>query len=189
MFPPFPQIQGVEFRHVPDWPGYAASSDGFVWSCKIKGGRWPTSEARRLLGRWKKLKGSKQDGYIKVALYGDDGRYSNPGVHQLVLLAFRGPAGFPGAIARHFPDPCRHNNKIENLRWGTPADNGADKIAHGNSLRGAKNNRTKLTPALVLEIRRRATAGEKKKHLAAEFGIGYRTIFAVLNYETWAYLP
>lgn len=29
--PPFPNVQGVEFRPVPDFPGYCVGDDGSVW--------------------------------------------------------------------------------------------------------------------------------------------------------------
>jgi hypothetical protein len=31
-FPPFPVIEGVEFRHCPGHLGYAVGDDGSVWS-------------------------------------------------------------------------------------------------------------------------------------------------------------
>lgn len=43
-------------------------------------------------------------------------------VHQLVCEAFHGAKPFPNAVVIHI-DEDAHNNKAENLRWGTQKDN------------------------------------------------------------------
>lgn len=59
-------------------------------------------------------------------------------VHQLVLEAFDCPRPV-GMVARHFPDRSTRNNRADNLRWGTPAENQADRIVHGTSNLGRPN--------------------------------------------------
>lgn len=59
-------------------------------------------------------------------------------VHQLVLIAFRGPAR-AGQVTRHL-DGDRTNPRLANLRWGTRSENVRDAVKHGthNSMnRGA----------------------------------------------------
>lgn len=71
-------------------------------------------------------------------------------VHRLVLRAFVGePVG--GQLARHL-DGNPENNRVSNLAWGTPADNGEDAARHG-SQRGSSNPRSKLTEQDVYAIR------------------------------------
>ena len=43
-------------------------------------------------------------------------------VHQLVCEAFHGPKPFPSAVVIH-EDENGHNNRPENLRWGTQKEN------------------------------------------------------------------
>lgn len=49
--------------------------------------------------------------------------------HQLVALAFIGPAPFEGAEIRH-RDGFHHNNHYSNLIWATRAENGNDVTKH-----------------------------------------------------------
>lgn len=60
-------------------------------------------------------------------------------VHRLVLEAFIGPRP-KGMVCRHFPDRDTRNNRLDNLRWGTPEENQADKIVHGTSNYGLKHS-------------------------------------------------
>ncbi|MGY3527267.1 HNH endonuclease [Bradyrhizobium sp. USDA 4452] len=57
------------------------------------------------------------------------GRLYRMKAHQLVALAFLGPAPFEGAEVCH-KDGFHHNNHYSNLRWGTSADNGNDVTKH-----------------------------------------------------------
>jgi len=43
-------------------------------------------------------------------------------VHQLVCEAFHGPRPFPNAVVIHI-DEDAHNNRPENLKWGTQKEN------------------------------------------------------------------
>lgn len=49
--------------------------------------------------------------------------------HVWVLEAFVGPRP-PGALGRHLDDD-QTNNRLENLAWGTPAENVADAFTNG----------------------------------------------------------
>jgi hypothetical protein len=48
--------------------------------------------------------------------------YGNIKVHQAVCEAFHGPKPFPSAVVIH-KDEDAHNNRPENLKWGTQAEN------------------------------------------------------------------
>jgi hypothetical protein len=50
-------------------------------------------------------------------------------VHILVLEAFVGPRP-DGAYGLHWDDDPS-NNRVENLRWGTPSENMYDKVRNG----------------------------------------------------------
>ena len=110
--PPFPVINGVEFRHIPSWPGYAASSDGRIWSCYCGNRRW----------RWywrERYQGTNPQGYRTVRIYAPhlcDG-ITRP-VHSLVCEAFHGLRP-DGTVCSH-RDDVMDNNAASNLAWTRP---------------------------------------------------------------------
>jgi len=90
-------------------------------------------------------------------------------VHAWVLSAFVGPAP-PGTECLH-ADGDPSNNRLSNLRWGTPSENAADKRRHGTLPTGMKNANAVLAVQQVAEARRRYREGETNvSALAREFG-------------------
>ena len=101
---------------------------------------------------------------------------------------------------------------------GTSVDNVADKVAKGRQARGATHGacthpesrprghkhgtktrpesvpcgegkpNSKLSDSGVIEIRRRCAEGESRTGLAAEFGISYWTLVAVVMRRTWKHV-
>ncbi len=151
--PPLPKQEGVEFRHVPGHEGYAAGDNGTVWSCCALG-------CGEGFVAWRYLVGHQDpNGYYRVGIRNppDRSRYPNRAklraVHQLVLEAFisRCP---PGQQCRHL-DGNPSNNRLYNLRWGTPRENFQDMVAHGryNPPRGADHVHCKLSDCDVRDIR------------------------------------
>lgn len=86
-----------------------------------------TSDGRRL--GTKVLCGRPQrSGHLSVPLTSASA-CRNALVHRLVLIAFVGPPP-PGMHALHSDgDPA--NNRLSNLRWGTPSENSFDAVRHG----------------------------------------------------------
>lgn len=66
------------------------------------------------------------------------------------------------------------------LRWGSPADNQQDTVAHGTSKQPG-GRRQKLTDAQVDEIRALAAAGTKQYLIAARYGVRRETIGQILR--------
>jgi hypothetical protein len=169
----------VEYRNVPGFVGYRVGSDGSVWSCKITG-------AHGREGEWFVLATYvDRDGYSCARLSaGRRMRFFH--VHSLVLLAFVGPCP-DGMEARHLngtPD----DNRLENLCWGTPSENAADKLRHGTATIGSRNPRAKLTEEVVLEIRRRLGLGEKQEVIAHEYGVRQTTVSDIKLRKKWKHL-
>lgn len=107
-----------EWRPIPGYPDYEVSSLGRVASVKR--------------GRLDVLAGGKTDtGYRNVLLYSAGAR-SGHRVHALVALAFHGPRP-PGLEVRHL-DGDQLNNAAANLRYGTHAENMADRRRHNGLL-------------------------------------------------------
>ena len=67
-------------------------------------------------------------GYPHVHLW-DHGRNKTIMVHQLVLESFLHAR--PDGMEVCHNDGDRSNNKLENLRWGTPSSNRFDSVLHG----------------------------------------------------------
>lgn len=124
--------------------------------------------------------------YLKFTIF-ESGRKTTKRVHKAVAETFLGPAPRADSVVRHL-NGNPHDNRVENLRWGTPAENGADMVAHGRSAKGVRGNTHKLNPAAVLEIRAAAQTGEKYDDIAARYGVGRWTIQRVVNRAAYAHI-
>jgi hypothetical protein len=72
----------------------------------------------------------QEKGYVGLCLW-KDGQTHSCRVHQLVLEAFVGPC--PEGMEALHGNGVRHDNRRINLRWGTPAENAADRVRHGTT--------------------------------------------------------
>jgi hypothetical protein len=126
--------------------------------------------------RGRKLALRKNDeGYLKVKLVCDDGKRRDFFVHRLVLLAFRPEeylaAPEPNKLqACHKPGPNgerpdRTDNRLENLYWGTHAQNHADKVRAGTHRNGCVR---KLTRRQAAAIRR---SKKSMREVSKSYGI------------------
>lgn len=105
-------------------------------------------------------------------------------VARLVAEAF---CGVPtGPQVRHWDGDCT-NDRPDNLRWGTDQDNKNDTARHG-SRKGEKHALSKLTEEQVLEIRKRAEAGENQTKLGAEFGVCQEAVSDIKRRKNWGWL-
>jgi hypothetical protein len=106
--------------------------------------------------------------------------------HRLVLEAFVGPC--PDGMEACHNDGDQSNNRLENLRWDVKKANHADKRLHGTLPLGEMHYRAKLTESDVLEIRRRAAAGEKSRSIAKDFGMTHAPIFDIVRRKNWKHV-
>jgi hypothetical protein len=117
------------------------------------------------------------NGYAYVKLYGKSYR-----AHRLVLLAFAGEPP-PGTVCCHL-NGVRHDNRLENLIWGTHRENCLHKIAHG-TLRGAHkgeaHHNAKLTDKERIQCLEMHKAGWLQKNIAWHFNVHPTTIHYVLK--------
>ena len=169
--------QPTDARPIPGYPAYLATSSGRIYST-YRGGRWLHTHPDR-------------HGYLAVNLYAGDGRRGRLHVHHIVLLTFVGPRPHPSSVARHL-NGDRLDNRIENLAWGTQAENIADGMRQGSmpqiGRRGEDAHAAKLTEEQVLEIEQRANAGEPTTDLAREFGICRRHVYTIRRRQVWQHL-
>lgn len=132
-------------------------------------------------------------GYLTVGL-SREGRHKPYKVHRLVCEAFLGPRP-DGMDTLHGPGG-RQDNSLTNLRYGTRAENELDKIRDGafnhgggEKTQGEKNGNSKLTAALVTELRQRYASGERQADLARGFDVTQATISQVVKRQTWKHVP
>jgi hypothetical protein len=156
------------WKSIKGFPGYEVSSHGRVRSYFAHSkGRWA------ILGQPQRLlrPGKTSGGHRYVVLRRD--RRSHPmRVGRLVAQAFIGAAP-AGAIVLHL-DSDVDNNRVENLAYGSLGD-----------ACGYHTSRAKLTPAQVLEIRRRRAAGEDAHSIAADVGISTITLNKICRGGSW----
>lgn len=126
--------------------------------------------------------GGNRRGY-PVATLAKQGRMHSYLVHRLVLEAFVGPRG-EGYECRHL-NGNRKDNNLANICWGTPAENLADKIAHGGVTHGERNGRAILTAEIVASVRMRSLAGTTAAAMARELGVSRTAVERVIRGTTW----
>lgn len=111
-------------------PGYEVTADGRVFSI---GHNW------RGYGKREMRQSLNSHGYPSVRLT-MGGERKRTVVHRLVALHFLGPRPSPEHEVRHL-DGDKTNNAVQNLAWGTRAENAADREQHGRTSRGAQHSR------------------------------------------------
>lgn len=76
------------------------------------------------------------------------------------------------------------------LEPGTHADNMHDMFSRGRRIAavGEQASKAKLVTQQVLELRRRAAAGEKRSNLALAFGIGKTSVRAIILRKSWRHV-
>lgn len=128
-------------------------------------------------------------GYLRVTLT-KDGVASTYSVHRLVLTAFRGSAT-EGHEGCHL-DGDRLNNALDNLQWGTKAENIQQRTEHGRLPRGEQSRVSKLSEESVRSIRRRyRRTGYRNSNagaLAQEFGVSKSLIVQVVAGSIWTHV-
>lgn len=157
------------WKVVEEFPAYDVSSHGRV--------------RRGSLVR--KLSADKK-GYLSVVLWDGD-RHKKFSIGRLVAAVFIGNRP-DGCVVRHRNGDNSTNN-VENLCYGTPSENEADKIEHGTRLAGEKHHQSKLTMEQVAEIRQRYKPGCPVNGgliLAAEFKVSGPLISNIVHRKIWA---
>jgi hypothetical protein len=108
-----PRHISEEWRDIPGIEGYEVSSLGRV----------------RTKPKILKPYLNPSNGYLTIRL---GRRQFNGPIHRLVCLAFHGPPPQERMDVAH-GDGRKLNNRAENLRWATRAENFKDAVAHGTT--------------------------------------------------------
>lgn len=180
-----------EWRDILGYEGsYQVSNLGRVRSLDriLQGPPGVQGYPRSSMGRVLKLKTVLPNGYIAAVLSCPGKGKTNVYVSHLVAAAFIGPRP-PGLEVAH-KDGKKPNNRVDNLRYCTPAENAADRAKHGTQVRGARCHMAKLTDADVLAIRRRrASSNETLKVIGLDFGLSASATAALVRRASWKHLP
>lgn len=168
------------WKPIPNFKGYEISNTGQIRSYHSDG-----SGFRKLLDEPHILKPGNNRGYYMVTLVRNQVKHSFT-VHRLVLETFIGNKP-KGKQARHL-NGNKRDNRIENLQWGTAKENANDKTIHGTKAKGEKINTNKLTKTQITEIREQFNSGRSANSIAKIYSIHIRTVYKIINKETWAWL-
>lgn len=163
----------VEWRKIPDFEEYSVSDMGEIRRDS------PTRRNPKSFCVLKPRAGAK--GHLYVNLF-KHGKSHSKYVHRIVLEAFVGQAPKEKPCAAHGNgDPS--DNKLQNLRWASYAENSADSIRHGTSKRpgGIKHFRAKLTPEKIQIARKMNEDGVSFRKIGAALGVNHMTISNAVN--------
>lgn len=177
MLPDLPVLKGEEIRHIQDFPGYAVTDKGRVFSCRSQSGKY---------GYWyvcspRVMKDDRKD--IRII---KDGKYTAFKVAVLVLTAFKGDK-LEGLVACHNDGDCS-NDELSNLRWDTYQSNTADSYKHGTAKFGESHCNNKLTEQEVEDIFIRRLQGESSSKLAEEYDVTRGNISCIMRGDSWKHL-
>lgn len=165
------------WRVIPSFPSYEASSLGEV----------------RRIGAAKNLKiRTDHEGYRWVTLMkpqhervaDSTKNYTPAKMNRLVCQSFHGPAP-PGRNHAAHINGNRADDRLANLRWASPVENGRDQYLHGTRMRGESAPQAKLTEQSVASLRKRRAEGAPWRALAEEFSVSIRTARGAVAGKTW----
>lgn len=166
-------------RKINGFSHYAVDEFGNVWS--RKNNKWGLRKGWIKLQPW-----LGSDGYPKVTLY-QNGKRVKRRVHHLVLEEFIGQCP-EGMEACHY-DGNPQNNRLSNLRWDTSKNNHADRIRHGNHIRGERQPLHVLKTEQVLIIKKMLKSGVLSQQIIADtFGVSRSAILNIHNGSNWSWL-
>lgn len=160
---------------------YVAGSDGHVYCySKARNNRhkpYPFSVSESI----------GNNGYPFISFILGNKKKTKP-VHFLICTAFYGRKQSRRLATRHL-DGNKLNNKPDNLRWGTYAENEADKKRHGRTACGEKQGIAKLTDEAVRIIRASIPFGLWDSENAAKvFGVSPSRINSVARGIGWGHV-
>ncbi len=170
-------------KTIPEFPNYAITKEGRIWSIQRKnsrgegcGGRWLKLRINNRGYVFTKLRKARKDFYFLV--------------HRLILITYIGPCP-KGMQCRHL-NGKQTDNRLINLCWGTREENMQDAIKHGThvSLRyGSSSIAAKLTEQQVRMIIHMSQTGLfMQREIAKIYNIGETTVGNIVRRKTWKHL-
>lgn len=175
-------------KTIPDFFAYRIGTDGTLWSCweRRHGKKTPGNRRRWVLGStWHKQNpGVNSRGYRQALLCPTMGKKRRiVKVANLVLEAFRGPRPRGLIVCHHNDQPT--DDRLENLRWDTPASNTHDAVRNGVHPVGRKNGQTKRAAKKYPEIVKLRKSGATQRQIESALHVSYDTVKKALGEYTW----
>jgi hypothetical protein len=128
-------------------------------------------------------------GYLRVQMWHTEKRVMvTAAVQRLVMRAFVGERP-EGQEVNHI-DGDKSNNHVSNLEYVTHKEN----IVHSFQVlkrhvpRGEETGSAKLKEFQVIEIRKRAAAGETYRAIAGDYNVSHVTITQIVLRRTWTHI-
>lgn len=122
-------------------------------------------------------------GYIMVALHKDK-KQRHRLIHRLVMAAFHGQS----KLEVNHKNGDKKDNRLENLEYVTPKQNGEHASRTGLVPRGENARSAKLTEAQVREIRRLRELGVTLQVLADRYQVHIMNIHQIARRMTWKHV-
>lgn len=163
-------------KQIEGFSDYFVTEQGNVWSMKREVPLMMTPGATGFKGE-----------YLQIALCVGDGVVYR-GVHRLVAEAFiPNPDNLP-CVCHKNDNP--HDNRVENLYWGTHKDNMEDKVSKGRGKHpiGEKCGGAVLTEDDVRFIRSYPRKRGAQTELAKMFGVNQQNISCVIRRKSWTHI-
>lgn len=190
---------GHQWADIPGYEGlYQVTKDGLVKSLDR-----PHCKGKMLSPQIDK----SRYGHIKYYLC-KNGKSRGFYAHQLVLLTFVGPCP-EGMEVRHL-NGIAGDNRLENLKYGTPKENAEDSIKHGTKAIGAQklsqymkqkhangkhpyckgeqSGNAKLTNEDVIHIRQLKDGGATCKAIGLLYDMTANHIHRIVSRRLWAHI-
>ncbi len=161
----------MQWLDVPGFPGYRLNDDGEIWSS--------------LNGKPKKMKFRLCRRKAQIVFW-LNGKRNYFRVGPLMLTLFVGPRP-TGMQCCHW-DGNAMNNRLDNLRWGTHADNAQDSIRLGVFAVGSRHGLSRLIESDILSIRQQALEGFAIKQIARNYKVDPHTIRDIVQGKTWRHV-
>jgi hypothetical protein len=170
-----------ELKTIPEFPNYAITKDGRVWSKSRERKGIGVFKTRFYQGRWLNPVNIKD--YLHVDLC-SDGKIFHARLNRLMLETYVGPC--PAGMEACHNNGIRTDNRLENLRWDTHKANQQDMIKHGHTLLGSKNPMTKLTADKVNVLRYlRHVVKFSLNDIAWQFDVSIPSVSAICTGRNW----
>lgn len=168
----------MSYRPIPGAPGYDVNKSGIVRSYHRRGrGKIIGTRANKLKKIFR-----KNTGYYYVHLRMNGKRTKVP-IHICVLTSFVGPR--PTGYQACHNNGVQTDNRLSNLRWGTPKDNQQDSIKHGTKANQRRKVRyfSDKDVRLIHVLRQSGLTGMT---IAKLFHVAYQTIYRILSGQRYA---